>query len=1013
MAPSPASAAAAQLSSSQKVVAPKGRARPANKGGTATKTLGRPLRHSAESQASAQAAPSVQAKLTDDLAVILADETFTNIEDENPYDIKDCSGEDECHAEDLTAGKQSPFDSDEARNSLKSTSRYDCAVNFFWFDVYSTPSPQLPVFSKMVADYEKEHWPNPAADPGFFPVQLNALLAYGDGADVNGWMCGSALEPRAAAISACRKAIDNGCDETTKLKWKRLFLTCNGSLELVDETLWKFKLMAATNEIQSLWSASGRNALKDIFAIWEHKNDVEIKQGKVSAADVAKSWNTMYGRISDGGEPLTEGYVDTCLYVKRQIMVSPEILALLLEDVETFGHKAFFDTPFKMRVVAQKTKSQDIMSYVFSMLFRLYKTENIGHLSVRDLDGGSTSSAKKGMIETIVYLHGFVEYILKEWMVQSQAFNLESMNLFQKLFDFNDFKHYESCTNPENLDQTWRRALTPVGDAMMELLSTLSPNLHHESLRCLQTAMKSKMNHKECLEKAFSIQLETITDAIAVVKAELEKAQAQPVTAPGTAPPATPVKEKTAEDPADVEILGTSSLFDDKKSSALKALDQDGKAKMIGARQKAKQIVCTWVTLIAEDKKSEAELLKSLQQSPIGKAKPCMEPGKIIAIWHDCKKRGESSTQPHLRIPPFVPEDYRSKVKTSLMLFHSSDDPKIADGVVHLHFLGWKQIGTQITNFYSDDRGDKKVSIPLSKKDFFCVYSESCLLDRRCSIQGYVRQSEAVIQLTSPTAKLEVPETLPHRQRTRYYGSNIGDSIGYISLTPWNQSWSKTFDQKKQMLGTKRRDVGGKVDNQPFKERHNNDVEPVVYTSMPQECYDELGDELCLQGSIDFDAADGLNAMSHIEAHRQYTGVCWTTTHTNLLMDHLIDQVFFRMTSVEKSRYFDPTLAALMGTQVGSPPKGNNKREAATLGDKVTPKKPRASKKAETPDGTGETPPTPPNPPAKNGGTVDKKLDLLNMLKQLKKPGVAAGGGAGGDIMIDDEDEDEVSGDNE
>ena len=118
MAPSPASAAAAQLSSSQKVVAPKGRARPANKGGTATKTLGRPLRHSAESQASAQAAPSVQAKLTDDLAVILADETFTNIEDENPYDIKDCSGEDECHAEDLTAGKQSPFDSDEAKTIL-------------------------------------------------------------------------------------------------------------------------------------------------------------------------------------------------------------------------------------------------------------------------------------------------------------------------------------------------------------------------------------------------------------------------------------------------------------------------------------------------------------------------------------------------------------------------------------------------------------------------------------------------------------------------------------------------------------------------------------------------------------------------------------------------------------------------------------------------------------------------------------------------------------------------------
>jgi hypothetical protein len=166
----------------------------------------------------------------------------------------------------------------------------------------------------------------------------------------------------------------------------------------------------------------------------------------------------------------------------------------------------------------------------------------------------------------------------------------------------------------------------------------------------------------------------------------------------------------------DSEILGQTKLFDEAKSKAIKELDESDKLKMVEARKKAKQLVCTWVTLVAEDDKSEAELLKALQATAVCKAKPEMVPGKIIAVWHDAKKRGESSTQPHLRIPPFVPDDYKSKVKTSLQLFHSSEDPHIVDGVVHLHFLGWKRIGQQIANFYTDERGDKKMSVPITRK---------------------------------------------------------------------------------------------------------------------------------------------------------------------------------------------------------------------------------------------------------------------------------------------------------
>ena len=94
----------------------------------------------------AGANPAVMAKLTDDQNVIMNDDVFTGIDDADPYNIIDTGGGGvTAH---LTAGHQSPFDSDEATHALNSTSRYNCAVNFFWFNVASTPNPQLPIWGK-------------------------------------------------------------------------------------------------------------------------------------------------------------------------------------------------------------------------------------------------------------------------------------------------------------------------------------------------------------------------------------------------------------------------------------------------------------------------------------------------------------------------------------------------------------------------------------------------------------------------------------------------------------------------------------------------------------------------------------------------------------------------------------------------------------------------------------------------------------------------------------------------
>ena len=88
------------------------RARPAKAGSLGGKTTyDRHLEKDAVVVAGAN--PAVMAKLTDDLNVIMNDDVFTGIDDADPYNIidaGDCGG-DTAH---LTAGHQSPFDSDEA-----------------------------------------------------------------------------------------------------------------------------------------------------------------------------------------------------------------------------------------------------------------------------------------------------------------------------------------------------------------------------------------------------------------------------------------------------------------------------------------------------------------------------------------------------------------------------------------------------------------------------------------------------------------------------------------------------------------------------------------------------------------------------------------------------------------------------------------------------------------------------------------------------------------------------------
>ena len=85
-----------------------------------------------------------------------------------------------------------------------------------------------------------EHWPKPDSPPGYCPFDMYALLPTAAAAHESDWDCGTSMEARAAALKACRAAIDAGVDETIKGSVEAVFLgmqwqTGNCASKLVDD----------------------------------------------------------------------------------------------------------------------------------------------------------------------------------------------------------------------------------------------------------------------------------------------------------------------------------------------------------------------------------------------------------------------------------------------------------------------------------------------------------------------------------------------------------------------------------------------------------------------------------------------------------------------------------------------------------------------------------------------------------------------------------------------------------
>ena len=271
------------------------------------------------------------------------------------------------------------------------------------------------------------------------------------------------------------------------------------------------------------------------------------------------------------------------------------------------------------------------------------------------------------------------------------------------------------------------------------------------------------------------------------------------------------------------------------------------------------------------------------------------------------------------------------------------------------------------------NEANQTVKIPIWTREQTACYSETSILARKSAVCGAVVTNEALLIVSN--SNLDPGVQLPvYTREAPFTGTSYGQNIQGGSMQAQDSGWQATFAEKKQMLGKRRKDVGGKTDGFDAigtKPREPTDVEPVNFWAMGRHFCRTNMKEWQINGSVDFGADTGDRALEHVIQRKPYTGLCWTTYHAEKLMERLIEHTFLMMLEAEEPEIYDAALASLV--------QGAKKPAAPAAAAK---KKKRETEENNDPNKV--SPAAPEKTPPQKKQTKHRKLLVLQLAMWLK-----------------------------
>ena len=211
-----------------------------------------------------------------------------------------------------------------------------------------------------------------------------------------------------------------------------------------------------------------------------------------------------------------------------------------------------------------------------------------------------------------------------------------------------------------------------------------------------------------------------------------------------------------------------------------------------------------------------------------------------------------------------------------------------------------------------------------NNKATFCKATLNIILDEKAAALKKVRvKGFASLNLLHHVYVLtNTPIDLPSKPRKHYVGTNRGSNICDVKVPAWKEGevWSMPFGRKKDLYGSMRVAVGGKIgeddddddedlgvgsgespptigeSNSSAKHpRPDENNEPTFYHTYPQELFETIIADDYLNHVIDIASGDGSCAKAASELGKSYTGFVFTDAHLAELSKHLVDWMMTRL----------------------------------------------------------------------------------------------------------------------
>ncbi len=708
---------------------------------------------------------------------------------------------------------QALFDFGHYQAAMRKTGRYRCAGNMLWADLKLAAN--LPTRLAQVKRVQSTYFGTcPKQFPqlvivGVTDVAVNPITQWGHR---GGLPRISPEEPLHALILAAKAAMDEGATEEVLAEWRSCilntpfeFVKCESPRDLV------WQRINARESYATEFDLFSRTVLGRIHEVWDVLLKLEQDRGGRTPAPalVAQAWQDN-ARLSGSSEPVTMSYVETALTVRRRVLSDTDSLKAIQRAEDLWGKATPWNSIYKLELLARKLGAHGDKKNLCWMVEGVEHMVLEGDLrpeecTVKALTGKSTNN--RGILDLLLLKRGILQHLLFVTLPHLE-YSPETLSRVQEAM--RDHRAFRA-------NFTKGRAWLGVMPLAIQKLVFLIANIVFGSQNnaALKTQLKSSTNVQEALEiPCLAEPLRELTDVASEARRSLDTPGGMVKATPGGLPQSAGGLPQSAVLCIDLEKL-PGGLPQNPCSEAEQSL-------LNRYEKEAREIVDVGVDLALEQT-SQAAMAACIGNTPVGKLRGTPHKnGGMILIFYNIRMAGETTTQPHLRLPPFrndpdAPSGAHYK-KMIMAVIASRRSPSQAQGeeTDELHPGDCFVIGDagrtgntpQIMAAFKDERNGQ----PLSKsvKSLMVHYTEASMESRRAKIRGSLSLEQCEhFHFVSASG-------LKGLRRPRLHFPDLttaGTALGPVALpTPDEKdTWKLKLKQKKALYGCARILPGGRA----------------------------------------------------------------------------------------------------------------------------------------------------------------------------------------------------------